>query len=191
MSVMTIVFLSALAICLAIVLVILHKRSSYEMIVENISGVINNTLADLMEDGAIIKNPSALSPRSVVRGLGSPRNEFAGLVLEICFYDKDHVKTSTLHNNLMRNREFLASSLKNKSLKGLDPYTSIQSRINSGNADMKSLLPSMALNVPRVKSYFGSPNSSDLSYLGAATVFSDGGSYDSSGGDGGDGGGGD
>lgn len=186
----TIVFLVALVIGTTAIIAILTKSAKRETITCNITTVINNILADLVEDGAIVKNPNRLSPSSVMRGPGKPRNDFAQLVLDTAFYDKPHVKISTLHNNLMRNRSFLANSVEKFSFKGLDPHTPVQQRITLGNDDMKSLLPGMVLNPPYRKS---SPSGSggDISYLGAGAVFSDGysdGGSDSSGGDGGGGG---
>lgn len=184
------VFLIALFIGVTFIIVMLSRSAKRETITCNLTLVINNTIADLINDGAIVKNSNPLSSRSVIRGSGTPRHAFAQIVLDIGFAGNDKVKISTFRDNLMRNRSFLSNAAGKGPFKGLDYYTSFQQRIILGNDDLKALLPGLAVISPYRRSHSSSSGSgSDVSYLGAGAVFADG--YSDSGGDSGsDGGGG-
>lgn len=165
-----------------------RQRREYKM-----NFAVNNSIADLIEDKAIIESGSTNHTVYVKKGSGKPRNLYAKRVYEIGFGKTTKTTAKQFHELLYVNRVYLRDSLTIVPPSDLDFETSPKSR-TTNNETLAVLLPLLILGDENGASGKAANDSyaGDTTYVGAHTSSSDCDGGSSSGGDsgGGDGGGG-
>lgn len=164
---------------------------------KKVNFAVNNSIADLIEDGAIIRKGGVNLSTSITKGTGLARNEYAQRVYDAGFSGKKSVSAKKFHENLYVYRVYLRDSMGVVPPNVLDLETTPKTRIEN-NGSLTALLPLLILGDEEGASTKAANDSygGDTSYVGANSYSSGcdsfGGGDSSCGGeDGGGGGGGD
>lgn len=107
---------------------------------------VNNSLADLIEDHAImVKNFSTSNPL-IMMGTGKVRSNYAQEILDIGFKGESIITAKTFHENLYENRDVFLNSLDQAiEFHHIDTETPPQTRAEEGNQTIRNLLPFLIL----------------------------------------------